>query len=419
MPDEDKIPTIPARSWNQLRLEAMRNRPLSSPNVRLHWTPEGVIPRLRAQKAFAHPWQLSPRWKADSTSPQGGRWASPVRPGFVDGRDVMIREMREDDSGNPIDASVPLTDETPPELVFGAFRDPAESAGLGATLSGDLVSLPSEGYPPFFEALGVKPAHPGGPFNAQDLPDPDRTREIRACDVVLISPRLAARQTLEVLDAFAGDQQTIQLSTTLVSTALRRDPYHRLITRNKWVPQPPPSPADRLLGTYVESETDELLMATVYWVSLPEAGPDATPDATWTCYPQYNVFWNLAHASKAEHTETPFEPIRFDLPLAAGVGQSLVNAILSPINDSFEAAQAFLASSDFQGIHWAPSGIGVDTIEREGELKEPTSLKTGFDTGARRRQREAARDKDRSPPPLNPPFPYLRTAFDPGFFGLL
>lgn len=45
-------------------------------------------------------------------------------------------------------------------------------------------------------------------------------------------------------------------------------------------------------------------------------------------------------------------------------------------------------------------------------------MSSGLDPLARRLAKEAKKKKENEPPPLNPPFPFKRTGFDPWFFGL-
>jgi len=75
------------------------------------------------------------------------------------------------------------------------MRNPL-GAGIdaAAALSGSLTFTPGEGYPAFFEALGVRPAAKGGQgFAGQNLPDvPGRDRELPAVDLVLVTPRLGS-----------------------------------------------------------------------------------------------------------------------------------------------------------------------------------------------------------------------------------
>jgi hypothetical protein len=404
------IPTIPAKSWNAARAIALRNQAFRGLGVRLRWTPDGIVVSAEGAEEFRHPWQLACRWQEDGES---GSWVATVRPGFVNGREVTIHATRDEE-----ELEVPLTDEQPPELTLANFRNPATAAGVTANLAGQFQQTAGEGYPAFFESLGVVPAAKGGTVGAED-PQPGRTRQIRACDVVLITPRLATRQKITVTDPRA-EGQTVDLSTEFVNTEFSNAPAHRLIARPKHTGPPEPTLLERLEGTAVEPQTDELKLSTVYLVSPPGAGEDAQPDESWTAYPVYFVFWNLAHASLAQLPEAPPKPLRVDIPLAGGVAQPVVNGLLSLANDQASAVAAYLGAGDFHGIYWAPSGIGILSSKRPTPATTSEQTDTaGLDPRRRREQRESAKAATAADvPPLNPAFPYRKTPFDPFFFGL-
>src|ERR1041385_1878140 len=86
-------------------------------------------------------------------------------------------------------AAPPLTD-----LNAYTGQDNAEHKLPALTVSGEVIAAPSEGYPKFFEKLGVKPAAKGGdvtkPGALEGEFDETRTREIRAMDVVLSKARI-------------------------------------------------------------------------------------------------------------------------------------------------------------------------------------------------------------------------------------
>src|ERR1043165_8517796 len=116
-------PIIRAADWNAEGARARRNRPLSGTGVRLKWTSEGVRIDLAEVGEFQHPWQLNSRWRVDGELPLGGEWVAAVRPGFFNGRDVTIgvkRVVR----GEVETVHMPLTDDDPPELPLGSYRDP-------------------------------------------------------------------------------------------------------------------------------------------------------------------------------------------------------------------------------------------------------------------------------------------------------
>ncbi|MEQ1862987.1 MAG: hypothetical protein ABMA13_23950, partial [Chthoniobacteraceae bacterium] len=359
-----------------------------------------------------HAWQVSARWRPDDREPAGGVWVAAIEPGFVNGRDVLLHD---DERGE----AFPLTDDVPPEIAIRGWRDPAQPGGAVATADLELIVESAEGYPPFFDTIGVTPAARGGKGFAalEGASDPDRTRQIRAVDVVLITPRIAARQQVDVLNPFT-DQQAVQISTAFSDAALQRNARHRIgIFGQQWTPPHAATPAEKLSGAAAEPELDELLLATLYVVSPPAAGDDAKPDASWTAYPRHRVFWNLAHAARNETPKTAFTPITFFLPLAGGLAQPIISAILTPLNDAASLVYALLDSADFTGRYWAPSGTGYETLARPKSQAAP--VKTGVDPRAQRAARESAAAVAAAPPPLNPSFPFLKAPqFDPFFFGL-
>jgi len=249
---------------------------------------------------------------------------------------------------------VPLTDEEPPALVLSGFRNPAAPAGLASTLSGEIRVKPGEGYPRFFEQLGVVPAHKGGAgiSAVEQEHDPNRTRQIRAADIVLVSPRMATRQQVDVLDPLT-DSQTVQISTVFVNDRVRSAPSrHWIFATSKWNPPLEPTALDRLMGMAVEPQTDELKLATLYLVSPPDFPAEEEPDGSWSPYPQHYAFWNLNHASRAQMPAAPPKAIELRTGLLFGIADSLFSGLLSPVNDAYAQIHAFLNSADFKGQYW-------------------------------------------------------------------
>jgi len=391
------IPTISALAWNEERALARANRALSGRGIRLHWTPEGIIIAAVEQKEWPHPWQLNPVW-------DGTKWTATVRPGFVDWRDVCID-------------GTPLTDLPAPALAFNGFRDPAAPSGISADDSGNIVQGAGEGYPQFFDALGVQAAATAG-IAGSDAPDPTRNRLIRASDVVLITPRVSTVQTVSVADPLT-DAQTVTLSTTINNANVANSTVsHRLVTETKWVPTPEPTDLDRLLGTDVEPQTDEILIATLYLVSPPGADDTLPPDSTWTPYVLYAVFWNLAYAPQTPLTTAAPDPLTITTGLAFGIGDALINALLSPINDFYNEVTSFLSAANYAGIYWNPGGHGMSTLSRPVLATSVIPDNTGFDPRARRLANQTRKSATVTTPTLNPSFPYLKTPFDPFHFDL-
>ncbi|MHA3773671.1 hypothetical protein ACXR0O_19215 [Verrucomicrobiota bacterium sgz303538] len=336
-----EIPAIAARAWNALVTDTRKARPLKGTGVFLYETPDGVtVTAAGALREFRHPWQMRLETAPSEDDPNRRTWRGFVRPGFVNGRDVTIDGRR-------------LTDPDPPALTLGAWRNPLASAGLSATLDGEMVALPGEGYPPFFASVGVRPAAKGGnplePGAVDAVLDPNRTRELRACDVVLITPRIATAQSVRALDPFST-AATVEISTTFVSDAVRSQPRHRLVTMPKWNPPREPDAVEKLMGLAVEPQTDELRTATVWMVSPPGADSDALPDESWTPYVQYAAFWNLQHDTRREVPDQPQAPAQLQtgIPFADFFG----NLQLTESNDTLAQIGAYLSAADFSGVYW-------------------------------------------------------------------
>ena len=124
----------------------------------------------------------------------------------------------EDETAKPHD--VPLTDDPAPYLVLGGWRNPLMPDSVSASLSGQIIAAAAEGYPKFFEKLGVKPAAKGGdvtkPGALEGEFDENRTREIRAMDVVLSKARIGTRLQIDVHDPLL-DAQTESISTVFLN----------------------------------------------------------------------------------------------------------------------------------------------------------------------------------------------------------
>lgn len=337
---------IGADELNDLRRRVNAARPLPGVDVALQYSPNGTTISVERTPRFSHPWQLSVFWRA---KPDGsGEWRATVRPGFVNGRDVTIHDELENDDGKLVKKAWPTISEPAPSLVLDGWRDPTVPLSLGATDSGKFTQSAGEGYPKFFDTLGVKPAATAGTVGHDDVAE-DRTRLIRAMDIVLVTPRLATRQTA------SADQGFVEIDTVFLNDAIRSaESAHWLQSRSKFVPAIEPTALDRLMGTAVESQLDELKLATVWLVSPPDApdGDDVQPDSTWTPYPQHFVFWNLNHASRAQIPKAPQPPLRLVTGLAFGIADTIFESLLSPINTGYSQVNAYLGAGDFKGEYW-------------------------------------------------------------------
>ena len=354
---------IPADTWNKLAALVRRAWPLHGLNCTLSPRAGGVVVAGEARSRWRHPWHVSARYefKDDGT----GEWRAFIRPGFVNGRDAHIAmpadwpDGKPPEDGSTADRDVPLTDEPTPYLVLGGWRNPLMPDSVSASLSGQIIAAAAEGYPKFFEKLGVKAAAKGGdvtkPGALEGEFDETRTREIRAMDVVLSKARIGTRLQIDVHDPLV-DAQTESISTVFLNDALRATAGRaKLRVVSKY--QPPEEQSLALMyGTLLnagDTQYDELKMATIWMVSPPDATSDDVPDETWTPYPQHFVFWNLQHASRLIPPKAPNPPLQLFVPLAGGIAQPVINALLSFVNDQNAEAEAFFNQADARGIFWS------------------------------------------------------------------
>lgn len=332
-----------ASAFAALMADLLRNYPREGLNIAIDRNGEGVTISTASAQEWRHPWFVSTRWELDEANK--GRWMAYLKPGLVNGRDVFIEGK--DDKGRPV--QVALTDESPAGLRM-VWRNPLESLGARASANLDLIVDAGEGYPKFFESLGVKPARKEGSILDVDVPDPARTRQIRACDIILSTPRLATAQDVSV-DLLTGEATigTRYLNSAYASATVK----HRLLALPKWVPPTEPTAMERLMGSAVESQSDEILMSTVWMVSPPDAGDGDEPDETWQPYPQHFQFYNLFHASKQPPPSRPPNPITLRTGLLNGMADQIFAAILAPINAADSAFEAAIRPQQFQGRYWS------------------------------------------------------------------
>ncbi len=354
-----ETPIYPAARWNNGAALLRRAFPYGGTNARLAHRPDGVTVEAVAGAEWAHPWQVGCSFDRsfDDAGKESAGWRAYVRPGFVNGRDAFAFMRPGWLEGAPVAGDllpVPLTDSPAPYLSLDDWRNPLLPSGVSASAGGEIIYQAGEGYPAFFDSLGVKPAAPGGRFAAGPF-DPERTREIRAMDIVLTKPRLGSRLDVRLLSVLA-DAQTHELETTYQSSYyVASKGRARLSAVAKFRPLGDDSFAAPFLGVALDDgdpQLDEVKIATVYVVSPPGAGAESLPDETWQPFARHDVFWNLWHGSRYTPPPAPSPPIRFVSGLALGILDSLASALLAPINSGFDEVRNFLTNANMRGKFW-------------------------------------------------------------------
>jgi hypothetical protein len=361
-------------------------------NSELRSTPIGVTLHPRVLSEWRHPWNIDMAFVDQ-------RWRATVNPGFVNGRPAFIdmpatwlaeqvksgAASQRDFGINPLTGRpyfeawvfnhergesperakgtggpVRLTNSPAPYMVLGAWRNPAAAAGVSVSETGDIRVGAAEGYPKYFDSLGVRPPAGAGSLNQLATQsaefDPSRTREIRAVDIVLTQPRIGAK--LEFVPGHPiADVATAQISTNYLRDYVKlHNGRARLRATTKYQPLPD-DPIEATFGTLLNGDDpqfDELHMATVWMLSPPGADSDAEPDGTWEPFVQHFVFWNLNHAPRNIPPSSPNEDnIVFIVPLALGTAQGVINGIVSVLNGMLNEALTFLRDAgDVRGKFW-------------------------------------------------------------------
>lgn len=341
----EKVKWYSAEVWDSMMRFAGRQHPRRGMNCRVDYTAEGVIISADGKDLWFHPWSM--RFNFEQIQKKVFEWKAYVLPGFVNGQEATISRVSDD--GTVVD--VPLMDDQPAGLTM-SWRNVIASSGVSASDEGDIIYGEGEGYPQFFDDKGVKSKAPGG-TNPDAPEDPLRTRELRACDVFLVVPRIATRSDVTLLN-IGTDAQSISIATIFLNDYFRSaTSRYKLQSTPKWNAPQEPSALDRLLGTAVEPQTDEIKIATVWAMSPPNAASDASPDQTWEIFAQYFVYWNLMHASFAQPPTQPDDPLVLPVGfLAGGVADAIIRGLLDPANDAFAKIDAFLRAANYKGGFW-------------------------------------------------------------------
>ena len=204
---------------------------------------------------------------------------------------------------------------------------------------------------------------------------------------------------------------TGQANTTVTLTLTPIDPTDalRVYAISQWVsPEGSPDPDT---GDYTEPNFDEVVIATVYVLSPPDAAPYSSPDQSWQPYVQHFLFWNLSYAQPqfVPVTTAPGDPLL--VPLAGGAGQAIINEFTSLADDALNQALEIVGAQSMQGSMWTATGGGSDA-RFPAVAATPARGSTGLDKDgllqAQRAQQQAAILAET----LDPVFPYDTPSFN-------
>ena len=334
---------FPARAYNDVMAAIRRGKPLRGVGSIIRETSAGVlIAGNLPPPDWNHPWRLHPRWLVDAKGT--GQWGVTITPGFVNGADVV---MGTDDSALSLNPA--------PVQKITAFRD---ATGVGGT------------YPAMFKKLGARQPDQLDPFIAAALnaPNPDDpaildttatvevplipqqygTKRLMAADIILNIDHSGVTTLTTFADPDTGN---LVIHSPGFTAAMDRYPY-RIQTTSQYTPVQYPTMLERMQGSAVEPNFDQLLLGTLWLLSPDDEADDTLPGSTWQPYPQHFVFWNLCYGGVNEFNYTSQQPITIHTGLAFGLLDSIGNSMLAPINDAMQDVMNGLNETSMQGYFW-------------------------------------------------------------------
>lgn len=297
-----------------------------------------IADRARANPA-RHPFMVEPFWDPEMelterektvTGRQKGAWCCRIVPGFLNGYAPALRVAQKFipegarvwgnqygktalDPESDKTVQVLLTDEFTPFMKLTSLVDSrAKVFGADGMISRGEVPL-------FFRAQGAMApvkldssdfasnaanigASPEIIFNfiAGNLPPPkpqdddgfpEGNRLLMQCDIVLQTDRPTVKQ-----EFFVDEVGITRLSGFTIELPPHSDYAARIYHIAKYIPPKAPTLLDILFGTYQEIPLDEIVLATVYFLS-PVAYDNSSPDGSWMAFVRHEVFWNLNYCS--------------------------------------------------------------------------------------------------------------------------
>ena len=330
---------VSARWWNDLVRRWFRDRVRSVRSV--------------AGDLWRPPWYSRLSWDAERAG-----WEVETKPGFC------VRSPHREGSPRvviPVDGvDVPLGDPRPGQATDGVPVRLPIAAGSWRAIGTDAETLgdEAEAVPPFFLERGVRAPNRvvvdrltstvssrlAGLAADQD---PATARLLRACDLVLQADRPAVRIDWEQADGAASGVGFARGALTIASAPNARGPAWLRIRK-----APRESEASVLAlaaGGFAQAPWDVITIATLYLLSPPGTTSGTDPDETWEPHVAQRVYWNLAYEVDIDTGAALPDPITLPVPLAAGVGQPLVNAITAGLNDQAALVTAAVDGARIEG----------------------------------------------------------------------
>ena len=401
-------------------------------------TPMGHMVSVGPGSKWRHPWFTRLTWVASSNSqPGSGKWVATVRAGFVNGRAPVVRVTMSEaqtDAGadfgiNPLSGQPYFSD---PIFKQQQAQTTATSSIINIPLYMNPAIVPTwravgwdsfgTAAPAFFAQRGVNPPSPTGgislngePVNVSDSTPPKGNRLLRAAQIILHQPRQALTSTITLQPGIASGLSNVTQTLGLRSAA----PGDALKVFSGVMVDAAALSIDPLAGDYEEPNFDEILIATVYLLSPPDALPGSVPDATWQPFVKHSLFWNLTYLTPNFEITTadlanPFAAItQIAAVLGGGTGSIAVNFVTASMNDMAAQAMNLIKSHSMAGDFFTPTGGGSTSLFPS--MPSPQSIAStpsnGLDKPANLAAKRLAEARAQRLATLDPAFPSEGRAF--------
>ena len=314
--------------------------------------------KVRAQDPAppAHAWQVTPEYNEKLR-----RWTATVRAGSVNGRiaTASVAYGRLDDAtkdwvklrfpsqswSDPKMVDLPLDFRPPIDLSWREIGGDATPIAVGG--QGGEIQQTFESVPGFFLQRGVR--RPG----STALPEPGQ-RRLFACDIVLRQPRTALTNEISSLEGGLLGGSILSVNAVSVTPLDSTEPA-RVVALSRFAPPAVQNNFEEIFfQRFLDEPTDELHLSTIYALSQPLEEGSSFPegiDQTFELMTRYFCHYNLAHATRTlPRVRTP--PLTLVTGLAAGLGDTLFNFILSAQNDFAQSVVDLFNQRSLRGSFW-------------------------------------------------------------------
>jgi hypothetical protein len=334
---------IKARDWN----EAMRDLCTRFP----------LIVNVEENQPPVHAWYVNPVWDGDRK-----KWMAKVRPGSVNCRIATISmqfSRAPEQFKSYIQALNPqkkFSDNTSVDvpLDFGPLIDltwreiGGDASPTSTTADGNTgISNKYETIPAYFRKKGVVA---GGSTNY----DPNVQCKLYACDLVLSMPRPYLVNEISVFPGglLGGSIVSVDAKPTTPPNVMNPP---KIYATPEYIVQPIDNSFEAIFfQRFIDEPADDLHLSTVYALSQPLGsglGADGI-DETYRLETRYYCNYNLAHSTQTLIPRIVTPPLRLVTGLAAGLGDTMFNFILSLQNDFTQAVVDLFNQRSMRGKFW-------------------------------------------------------------------